>query len=278
MGERAAMGDLFGLTFIQHAFLACLFGGGGLSIIGVFVVLMDIPFLGISMAHAAFLGAMASLLLGIDPLVGALVVCALSALVVGPTAEKARASSNVILAILFSATMGGGFLLMSLIPGPKSEALNLIWGSILTISRGEIWLLALLFALILLLLTIFFKELSAVLFDREIAASSGISDRIFYYGIIFFAALIISTSLNIVGGLLIFTLLVNPASAAYQLTYKLKTMFFLAASFGIMSCFIGLIFSFFFNVPTGAVIVLASSLIFALTFILSPKRRLAGAA
>ena len=82
------MGELFGLTFMQHALLACLFGGGGLSIIGVYVVLMDIPFLGISMAHAAFLGAMVSLLLGIDPLIGALVVCALSALVVGPTAER----------------------------------------------------------------------------------------------------------------------------------------------------------------------------------------------
>jgi manganese/iron transport system permease protein len=272
------MGELFGLSFVRHALLACLFGGAGLSIIGVFVVLMDIPFLGISMAHAAFLGAIAGLLLSIDPLVGALVVCALSALVVGPTAERARASSNVILAILFSATMGGGFLLMSFIPGPKSQALNLIWGSILTISRGEIQLLALLFAVVVILLAIFFKELSAVMFDREIAATSGISDRIFYYAIIFFAALIISASLNIVGGLLIFTLLVNPASAAYQLTYRLKTMFVLAASFGILTCLIGLVFSFYFNVPTGAVIVLASSLIFALAFVLSPKRRIGGAA
>jgi len=89
--------------------------------------------------------------------------------------------------------------------------------------------------------------------------------------------LIISASLNIVGGLLIFTLLVNPASAAYQVTYKLKTMFLLSASFGILSCLIGLVFSYFFNVPTGAVIVLASSLIFALAFVLSPKRRLARA-
>jgi manganese/iron transport system permease protein len=75
--------------------------------------------------------------------------------------------------------------------------------------------------------------------------------------------------------MLIFTLLVNPASAAYQITYKLNTMFFLSATFGIISCLAGLIFSYLFNVPTGAVIVLASSVIFLLAFIFSPKRRIA---
>jgi len=144
--------------------------------------------------------------------------------------------------------MGLAFLLLAFIPGPKSEALNLIWGSILTISRKEIWLLAIIFFLTLALIITFFKELSAVLFDREVAASSGIPDNIFYYSIIFFAGLIISGSLNIVG---------------------------LSASFGIISCLAGLIFSYLFNVPTGAVIVLASSCIFLLAFMLSPKRRIA---
>ena len=269
------MSELLQLTFIQHALLACLFGGGALSIIGVFVTLMDIPFLGISMSHSAFLGAIVGLLFGFDPLLGAIVACALSGILIGPIADRANSSSNIILAILFTATMGLAFLLLTFIPGPKSEALNLIWGSILTISRKEIWLLAIIFFLTLTLIITFFKELSAVLFDREVAASSGIPDNIFYYSIIFFAGLIISGSLNIVGGMLIFTLLVNPASAAYQITYKLKTMFFLSASFGIISCLAGLIFSYLFNVPTGAVIVLASSCIFLLAFMLSPKRRIA---
>ncbi|RLB13456.1 MAG: metal ABC transporter permease [Deltaproteobacteria bacterium] len=269
------MSELLQLKFIQHALLACLFGGGALSIIGVFVTLMDIPFLGISMSHSAFLGAIVGLLFGFDPLLGAIVACALSGILIGPIADRANSSSNIILAILFTATMGLAFLLLAFIPGPKSEALNLIWGSILTISRKEIWLLAIIFFLTLALIITFFKELSAVLFDREVAASSGIPDNIFYYSIIFFAGLIISGSLNIVGGMLIFTLLVNPASAAYQITYKLKIMFFLSASFGIISCLAGLIFSYLFNVPTGAVIVLASSCIFLLAFMLSPKRRIA---
>ena len=267
------MNELLQLKFIQHSLLACVFGGGGLSLIGVFVTLMDIPFLGISMSHSAFLGAIIGLLCGFDPLLCAIVACAVSGVVVGPIADRTDSSSNVILAIVFSATMGLAFLLLTFIPGPKSEALNLIWGSILTISRKEILLLGAIFLLIVFLIKVFFKELSAVLFNREIAASSGIPERIFYYGIIFLAGLIISASLDIVGGLLIFSLLVNPASAAYQITYKLKMMFLLSAVFGIVSCFAGLILSYLFNVPTGAVIVLASSLIFLLAFVLSPKKR-----
>lgn len=266
--------EVFRLGFMQNAALACVFGGASLSIIGVCVTLMDIPFLGISMSHSAFLGAVVGLLCGFNPLLGAVVACGLSGLLIGPAADRAGASSNVILGILFSATMGLAFLLLARIPGPKTEALNLIWGSILTISRGEVMLLGVIFLATVLLLVLFFKEIVAVLFDREIAAASGVAEGLFYYGIIFFSGLIISASLDIVGGLLIFSLLVNPASAAYQMTYRLPMMFLLAAGFGVISCFAGLVVSYLFNVPTGAVIVLASSTVFLFAFIFSPKRRI----
>ncbi len=267
------MTELWAHDFFRYAVLACVFGGGGLSLIGVFVTLMDIPFLGISMSHSAFLGAVAGLLFGFDPLLGAMVACAGSGLLVGPIADRAGSSSNSILAVIFSATMGLAFLLLARIPGPKSEALNLIWGSILTISGREIVVLAVIFSLALILLVVFFKEMSAVLFNREIAAASGVPEKLFYYGVILIAGLLISASLDIVGGLLIFSLLVNPPGAAYQLTYRLKTMFILSAFFGMASCFAGLYISWQFDVPTGAVIVLCSSGIYLLAFLWSPKRR-----
>ncbi len=267
------MMELLQESFFRHALLACLFGGGGLSLVGVFVVLMDIPFLGISMAHSAFLGAIAGLLCGFNPLAGAIAASALCSILVGPLADRAGATSNVILGALFSATMGLALLLLSLIPGPKSEAMNLIWGSILTITTAGIITLGIIFAAIALLLCLFFKELLAVLFNREIAAASGVPERFFYYGIIFLSGLIISASLDIVGGLLIFSLLINPAGAANQLTYRLKTMFVISALFGVASCLAGLFVSYCFDVPTGAVTVLVSSLIYLLAFVFSPKRR-----
>jgi len=264
--------DLMQYAYFRHAVLACIFGGGALPLVGVFVTLMEIPFLGISMSHSAFLGAVAGLLLGFDPLIGAIVSCAVSGLLVGPLSDRAGSSSNSILAVLFSATMGLAFLLLARIPGPKSEALNLIWGSILTITQREINILGGIFAGMILFLFVFFKEISAVLFNREIAAASGIPEKHFYYGFIIIAGLLISASLDIVGGLLIFSLLVTPPGAAYQLTYRLKTMFLLSAMFGMASCFAGLYISYCFDMPTGAVIVLCSSGIYLLAFLLSPKR------
>jgi len=267
------MTELLHLEFMQNAALACIFGGASLSMVGVCVTLMDIPFLGISMSHSAFLGAVVGLLLGFNPLLGAVAVCGVSGLIIGPVADRAGASANVVLGILFSATMGLAFLLLSRIPGPKTEALNLIWGSILTISRNEVALLGVILAASLVLLGVFLREIRAVLFDREIAAASGIAETVFYYGIIFISGLIISASLDIVGGLLIFSLLVNPASAAYQLTYRLPVMFLLSACFGVVSCFTGLALSYLLNVPTGAVIVLVSTALFLIAFAFSPKRR-----
>jgi manganese/iron transport system permease protein len=265
--------ELLHLDFMQNALLASVFGGATLAIAGVFVTLMDIPFLGISMSHSAFLGAIVGLLCGFDPLLGAIAFGVLSGLAVGPVSDRAGASSNVILAIIFSATMGLAFLLLARIPGPKTEALNLIWGSILTVSRREVWLLAAIFLATLVLLALFYKELAAVLFNREIAAAAGIPATTFYYGLIILCGLVVSASLDIVGGMLIFSLLVNPASAACQIAHRLHNVFVLAAVFGVLSCLAGLAVSYLFNVPTGAVIVLASTLIFLLAFLFSPKRR-----
>jgi manganese/iron transport system permease protein len=125
---------------------------------------------------------------------------------------------------------------------------------------------------------IFYKEIAAVLFNREVASAAGIPEKVFYYGVILLAGLLISASLDMVGGLLIFSLLVNPPGAAYLLAYRLKIMFLLSAAFGIISCFSGLYLSYRFDVPTGAVIVLCSSIIYALAFLFSPKRRMRRAA
>jgi manganese/iron transport system permease protein len=84
----------------------------------------------------------------------------------------------------------------------------------------------------------------------------------------------VTVSLHAIGGLLIFSLILNPAAAAYQLTYNMKKMFLLAALFGVISGWAGLALSYAFNVPSGATIVITSSVIFMLAAIFSPKRRM----
>ena len=264
---------MFQYQFMRNAILASLLGGVSCSVIGVFVVTMEIPFLGVSMSHSAFAGAILGLLLGINPFATALLFCVLAGLLIGPIADRADFNPDMAVGIIFSVMLGLAFLFLAMIPGPKTEALSLIWGSILTVTRQDVFLMGAIALAVIFFIVLLFKEIQAVIFDREIAASVGIPERPIYYGILFFSGAIIAANLNTIGGLLIFSLVINPAAAAYQLTYSLKNMFFLSGIFGVLSCFLGLIFSYLFNFPTGAVIIIASSLIFFLCLIFSPKKK-----
>jgi manganese/iron transport system permease protein len=235
--------------------------------------MMRIPFVGVAMSHAAFAGAVFGLLFGVNPLLLAILFCLASAALIGPISDRADFDPNVSLGIIFSVVLGIAFLGMGLMEGPKTEALSFIWGSILMISSRELFFLFLTTFSILLFLIFFYKEIQAILINREIARAVGIPEKTIFYLILSMSGINVALNLNTIGGLLIFSLIVNPPSAAYQLTYSLKRMFLLSAIFGISSCLLGLFFSYAFNAPSGAVIIIASSSIFILSLIFSPKRK-----
>jgi len=260
-------------SFIQNALLASLLGGIGCSVIGVFIVTMEIPFLGVSMAHSAFAGALFGLVTGIDPFVMALLFCFISSLLIGPISDKSGFNPDTAIGILFSVMLGLGFLFLASFTGPKTEALSFIWGSILTVSRTDLALMGTVSLLIAGLVALFFKEIKAVIFNREVAASAGIAQKPIYYLILFACGAVISANLHTIGGLLIFSLVINPAAAAFQLSYSLRNMFLVSSIFGVVSCFIGLIFSYFYDLPAGAIIIIVSGIIFFLSLLASPKNK-----
>jgi manganese/iron transport system permease protein len=268
--------SIFGYQFMQNAILSAFLGGIACSIIGVFVVLMHMPFIGVCMSHAAFAGALLGIWLGFDPLIGAFAVCLLAAAIIGPLADRGELSPETSLGVIFSFMLGIAFLFMGLMPGTKSGALELLWGSILTNTRSDIILLAIVAVVVVGLIIIFFKEIQATVFHRNIALSVGLPATLILYGILFLTGATVTTSLRSIGGLLIFSLILNPAAAAYQLTYNMKLMFILSAVFGVLSGWVGLFFSYVFDIPSGATIVITSSVIFMITAIFSPKRKVKG--
>jgi manganese/iron transport system permease protein len=137
-------------------------------------------------------------------------------------------------------------------------------------------LLGIVAVVVVALVFFFFKEIQATIFNRDTALAVGIPAALFLYGILFLTGATITASLRSIGGLLIFSLILNPAAAAYQLTYNMKKMFLLAAAFGVVSGWVGLLFSYLFDLPSGATIVVTSSVIFLIAAIFSPKRRVKG--
>jgi manganese/iron transport system permease protein len=268
--------EIFGYQFMQNAILATFLGGIACATIGVFVVLMHMPFIGVCMSHAAFAGALLGLWLGFDPLIGAFVFSLLAAAVIGPLADRGELSPETSLGVIFSLMLGLAFLFIGLMPGTKSSALALLWGSILTNTRGDVILLAVVTVVVVGLVFIFYKEIQATIFHRGIALSVGLPATLVLYGVLFLAGATVTASLRSIGGLLIFSLILNPAAAAYQLTYSMKKMFLLAAGFGILAGWLGLLISYLLNIPSGATIVITSSVIFMLAAVFSPKRRVKG--
>jgi manganese/iron transport system permease protein len=266
--------SIFGYQFMQNAIMVAFFAGIACSLVGVFVVLMHMPFIGVCMSHAAFAGALLGLWIGFDPLIGAFGLSLGAAAIIGPLADRGQLNPDTSLGIIFSFMLGLAFLFIGLMPSTKSGALDLLWGSILTNTAGDVLLLGIVAAFLITLVAFFYKQIQATIFNREIALSVGIPAIFVFYGILILTGGTITLALRPIGGLLIFSLILNPAAAAYQLTYSMKKMFILSAVFGVLSGWIGLFFSYWFNLPSGAVIVLTSSFIFLAATIVSPKRKL----
>ncbi len=258
-------------SFIVNAAFAGLLAGISCGITGVFLVTTHLSFLGVCMAHAAFAGALFGLWLGVDPVLSAAVLSTLTALLIGPLADKGELSPDASAGILFSLMLGLAFLFMGLLPGSRAEALSLFWGGILTVRQNDLFILACVTILTMILVFLFYKEILAVLCHRKVAAAVGIPATFVFYMLLVWCAITLAVSLRIAGGLLVYSLVVNPAAAAYQLTYRLKYIFIVSALLGVSSCWAGLAMSFYWDFPAGASIVIVSCVLFALTLLIRHK-------
>ncbi len=246
------------------------------STMGVFVVRMKLSALGFAMSHAAFAGAALGLLLAaVNPLWMALLFAVVAAMILGPLSEVSRLDADTIIGAIFPLMMALGLIFLSFAPsaGVGNGALSLLWGSVLGITMGDVYKLAILAVVLLFVLVGFGKEFLAVLLDRKLAAASGINTRIYYYLILFLTAIVVALSLQITGGLLIYTLMILPASAAYQLLYDIKKVFLLAPVLGALSALLGFLLSLLADLPIGSSIAIMATIAFLSSIAISPKRR-----
>ena len=263
------------LSLLITSILGSVLAGFVCSTMGVFVVRMNLSSIGYCMSHAAFAGAAFGLMISIDPLISAIVFSFGAALILGPLAEKARLDSNIIMGFLFSIMIALAFIFLNFIPGQAASgaALRILWGSIFSIGYNDLIFLLLLSFLLILFITLFYKELLAIMFHRKLAESAGINTKLFYFAVLFFTGFAVSLSLRLVGGLLVFALIINPTSSAYQFFYDFKKILIVSPLIGIFSCLLGFLLSLSTDFPIGASIVVVSAVIFAGSIGISPKRR-----
>ncbi|MBM3791676.1 MAG: metal ABC transporter permease, partial [Acidobacteria bacterium] len=175
--------------------------------------------------------------------------------------------------IFFASTMAFGILLIGLMRSYNVDLFGYLFGSILAVSRQDLWITLGLGLVILALVAAFFKELMFVSFDAEMAAVTGVPAEKIYFLLVSLVALTVVISIKVVGIVLVSALLVTPAAAAYQLTEDFRRMMALSVVFGVASTVGGLFLSYALDTASGATIVLVSAGVFAGCAAFSPRRR-----
>ncbi|MCL2485857.1 MAG: metal ABC transporter permease [Endomicrobia bacterium] len=259
------MGFVFEYFFIK-ALVASVFAGFACGIIGTWIYLLNIPFVGVAMAHAAFAGAVIGLFLGVNPILFAALFCVISSFFIGPIAERGDFSPNISTGILFSFMLAVAFLFIGKAGVNASEALSLMWGNILTVSVKDVYLLIIVSLAIFVFFLIFKKWITAVIYNRAVASASGIPEKFIFYSLLILCALTVSLNIRTIGGLLIYGLITIPPATAVIFAKSLRSLYILSSGFAVFACVAGLFVSYFFDLPAGASAIITASAVFGLSF------------
>jgi ABC-type Mn2+/Zn2+ transport system permease subunit len=274
------MFELFTYDFMQRSLLAAAMVGGLCSVIGVFVVLRGLAFVGAGTAHAAFAGVALGYLMGWPPLLLAIIFGLATVWITGWVEEKGRMKLDVSIGILYTTTMALAILFIGLMKTYNAEVYGYLFGSVLSVTSEELRTIGGLSILVLGLILLFSKELYFIAFDQEMAEASGVPARKIFFLLLTLVALTVVISLKTVGAILVFAMILIPASTAYQLTHSLRTLTIYSILIGISTSVSGVLISAVWDIPSGPAIVLLATSIFFLAILFSPKqdRRLAPAA
>lgn len=274
--------DFFAALFQNPFLLMALAAGFAASfasgIIGSFVVVKRIVSISGSIAHSVLGGMGVCLWLrrvyGLDfltPLQGALAAGLLSALLMGWIHLKYKEREDTVIAAIWATGMSIGVVFIALTPGYNVELLNFLFGNILWVSHSDIALLLSLDVLIAAVVAIFYRRFLAICFDEQQAALQKMPVHALYLLLLCLVAIAVVLLIQVVGAILVITMLAIPAAIAGGVTHTLSRMMVIATLLGALFTFLGMYFSYELNWPPGATISLVAAVFYSLS--LFRKRR-----
>ena len=254
--------DIFQYGFIVRGFEAGLIIAVISPLIGMFLVLRRYSLIADTLSHVSLAGVAIGLLLGINPIIGAIIFSVFSSFFI----ERLRISKKVFgesaLAIFLSGSLAVAIVLISIGNGFNVDLFSYLFGSILTVKASDVVIIGILGAITIVLLLAFYKELVFITFDEEAAQVAGIPTKFMNILLILLAAMTVSLAIPIVGVLLISALIVVPVVTALQFRTSFKNSLLIAEVLSIISVVVGIFASFYLNLSTGGTIVLITIFLF----------------
>lgn len=263
--------DPMAYGFMQRGLLAALLVGVVCAVMGTFVVLKGLAFIGDAVSHAAFPGLVIAYILGVPLYIGGAVAAVATALAIGLVTRRSRLRFDTSVGVLFAGTFAFGVMLFSTIQGYVTDLLGYLLGNVLGIGVGDLIQVAILGAIVLAIVLAIRKELLFATFDPLGAAASGLPVARLEYLLLALLGVTIVVSIQAVGIIMVVAMLVTPAATAQLLVIRFGRMMAVAVALAAVSAVLGLYLSFYLNLASGASIVLVETVLFVVALVLGPK-------
>ncbi len=262
----------FALGFMQRALVASIIVGVACAIIGCYIVLRSMAFLGDALAHAILPGVAVAYLVGANLLAGALVAGLIVAVGISFVSRAGTIREDTAIGIFFAAALALGVVLISTMSTYAVDLTHVLFGNVLGVTGTDLWFSGGLALVVLASIALLYKQLLVVSFDPILGQTLGLRTHALRTGLFLMLAATIVVSLRTVGVALVAAMLVTPPAAAYLLTHRLPAMMAVSALIGVVSAVGGLYASYYLNVASGGAIVLVATAIFVVAFLFAPGR------
>jgi ABC-type Mn2+/Zn2+ transport system permease subunit len=265
------MFEILQYGFFQRAVIAGILSGLLLAVLGVYIVLKKMSFIGDGIAHSAFGGIALGLLIGANTTVSAVIFAWLTAMLIGIFKKFSRTSEDALIGIFFAFTMSLGVIFIGINKSYVSDIFGYLFGDILAVTGTDVYLIAAVTLVTLFIIFFFFKELLFFTFDEEGAIAAGIKTNLIYFILLTLISVSIVVTIKIVGIILCVAFLIIPVSTALLVSANFKKVMLIAVLLSIISTISGFFFSYIFDLASGATIVVTATVIFGIITLVTKK-------
>ena len=259
--------------FLQVALIAALLASVGCGVMGPYVVVKRITFIAGGIAHSVLGGMGLALYFGADPLAGALLAAILAAVLIDWVRLNWHTAEDTLIGALWAIGMAIGILFISRIPGYQADLVSYLFGNILLVPEKELWFMAGLDAVLVLVVALWHRQILAVVFDEEQARLRGLPVTFLYLLLLVLIALTVVLLIHVVGLIMVLALLTLPAAIAGQYVHSLTRMMLIASLLSMFLSTLGLAMSYAPNLPPGPSIVLLTALAYVISSLLTRRGR-----
>ncbi|EZM54038.1 metal ABC transporter permease [Streptococcus pyogenes] len=262
---------LMSYHFLQNALITAVVIGIVSGAVGCFIILRSMSLMGDAISHAVLPGVALSFILGVNFFIGAIIFGLLASVIITYIKENSVIKGDTAIGITFSSFLALGVILIG-VANSSTDLFHILFGNILAVQDSDKWITIGVSIFVLVVISLFFKELLLTSFDPILAKSMGVKVNVYHYLLMVLLTLVAVTAMQSVGTILIVALLITPAATAYLYANSLKVMLVMSSLLGALASVLGLYLGYTFNVAAGSSIVLTSAMMFLISFFVSPKQ------